>query len=47
MRKCVIVLDSFKGSMNLIEISQIASKSIKRFFPQCNVIEIPVADGGE
>jgi len=39
--------DSFKGSLTSIEASQAMAVGIRRIFPQAEVIEIPVADGGE
>lgn len=47
MKKCIIAPDSFKGSMNAIEICDIAQETIIKFFPDCEVKTIPVADGGE
>ncbi|MBC8587531.1 glycerate kinase family protein [Paratissierella segnis] len=47
MRKCVVVSDSFKGTLSSMEICSIAAKSIHKFFPECQVVNIPVADGGE
>ncbi|MGI6084848.1 MAG: glycerate kinase [Acetivibrionales bacterium] len=47
MKKCIIAPDSFKGSMSAIEICEIAQETIVKFFPDCEVKTIPVADGGE
>lgn len=47
MKKCVIVSDSFKGSLSSLEIGRIAKAVFQRFFPQCQAVSIPVADGGE
>ena len=47
MKKCVVVSDSFKGALSSLEICQIARRAIPRFFPDCQVVTIPVADGGE
>lgn len=47
MNKCVIIPDSFKGTMSSIEICDLASDVVKQHFPDCEVIAIPVADGGE
>ncbi|SCJ99878.1 Glycerate kinase [uncultured Clostridium sp.] len=47
MNKIIVIPDSFKGSLGTVEICNIAEKSIKKFFPQCEVVKIPVADGGE
>jgi len=47
MKKILLVPDSFKGTMSSIEISQIMSSSIREHFPSCEIVPIPVADGGE
>lgn len=47
MRKCIVVSDSFKGTLSSGEIGRIAGEVIPRFFPDCQVVTIPVADGGE
>ena len=47
MKKCIVISDSFKGTLSSLEICTIARKSIPRFFPQCQVVTVPVADGGE
>ena len=45
--KIVIATDSFKGSMTSIEASEHIEAGINRVFSDCNIIKIPVADGGE
>ena len=47
MKKCIVISDSFKGTLSSLEICQIAKKSIPSIFPACEVIAVPVADGGE
>lgn len=47
MDKCVIVSDSFKGTLSSREICQIARQAIGQVFPGCSVRTIPAADGGE
>ena len=47
MKKCVVVSDSFKGTVSSREICEIAQRVIPRHFPACAVVCIPVADGGE
>lgn len=47
MKKCILVPDSFKGTMSSVTVSEIMGESIRRRFPQCEIIAIPVADGGE
>ena len=47
MKKCVIIPDSFKGTMDSIEICNLAKAGVREIFPDCEVVTIPVADGGE
>lgn len=47
MKKCVIIPDSFKGSLSSIEVCNIIKEKVEKFFPKCNAIMIPIADGGE
>lgn len=47
MKKCVIVSDSFKGTLSSLEICRLARESVLKIFPDCQVDAIPVADGGE
>ena len=47
MKKCLIVPDSFKGTLSATEICEIEKAAVKRHFPKCEVVTIPIADGGE
>ena len=47
MKKCVVISDSFKGSLSSKTICSIARKSVEKFFPDCEVVALPMADGGE
>ena len=47
MKKLIVASDSFKGTLSSAEIGNIAKKIAAEYFPQCEVITIPVADGGE
>lgn len=47
MKKVVLVPDSFKGTMSSSKVCEIMEKKVKEYFPCCEVISIPVADGGE
>lgn len=47
MKKILLVPDSFKGTMSSKEICEIMEKEIRSFWPDCEVLSIPVADGGE
>ena len=45
--KIVIASDSFKGSLSSIEVAQAATGGIKATYPDCEVVAVNVADGGE
>ena len=45
--KIVIASDSFKGSLSSIEVAQAATRGIKAVYPDCEVVAVNVADGGE
>ena len=47
MRKFILIPDSFKGTMSSAEICGIMHRTIARYFPDAEILEIPVADGGE
>ena len=47
MKKCIIISDSFKGTLSSSEICTIAEEAVSRFFPDCTLCKVPVADGGE
>jgi len=47
MKKCIVISDSFKGTLSSREICAIARASVPRIVSGCKVIAIPVADGGE
>ncbi len=47
MQKCIVISDSFKGTLSSREICDIARNTIPCCFPSCEVITIPIADGGE
>ncbi|MCI5745345.1 MAG: glycerate kinase [Erysipelotrichaceae bacterium] len=47
MKKCIIISDSFKGTLSTFEIIDLFKKATKDIFPSCKVIGFPVADGGE
>jgi len=47
MKKCIIIPDSFKGTMSSLEVCKIISDKTKEFYPECETITIPIADGGE
>lgn len=47
MRKIVLAIDSFKGCLTSAEAEAAAAEGIHAALPGCEVIRIPVADGGE
>lgn len=47
MRKIVVASDSFKGSVSSEEVARSVGVGVRKVLPECEVIEIPVADGGE
>jgi glycerate kinase len=47
MKKVVVIPDSFKGTLSSAKICGILGGKIKEHFPDCEVVSIPVADGGE
>lgn len=47
MKKCIVVSDSFKGTLSSLDICRIAEETVPRVFDACEVVAIPVADGGE
>lgn len=47
MKKCIIISDSFKGTLSTFDIINLFKEGAKDIFPNCNVIGIPIADGGE
>lgn len=47
MKKVILIPDSFKGTMSSAEICRIMGDKIHEYYPECEVVSIPVADGGE
>ena len=47
MKKAILMPDSFKGTMSSSEICAIMRGRILEYYPDCDVVSIPVADGGE
>lgn len=47
MKKIVLIPDSFKGTMSSAEVCGIMVRAVKAHYPGCEVVSIPVADGGE
>ena len=47
MRKVVIASDSFKGSLSSAEVAEAVSAGIHDIYPDCKVVKVCMADGGE
>lgn len=47
MKKCIIISDSFKGTLSTFEIIDLFKEGVKEVFPNCEVLSFPIADGGE
>ena len=47
MKKCIIISDSFKGTLSTFEIIKLFKEGAKEVFPECEVEGFPIADGGE
>ncbi|WP_101552080.1 glycerate kinase [Anaerotruncus massiliensis (ex Togo et al. 2019)] len=47
MKKVILMPDSFKGTMSSSEICGIMEKAVRAYYPEAEVVPIPVADGGE
>ena len=45
--KVIIAIDSFKGCLTSKEANEAAVEGIRRVFPDAEIVEIPVSDGGE
>ena len=47
MKKIVVASDSFKGSLSSREIAAIVAEAVAEVFPDCEIIRLEMADGGE
>lgn len=45
--KVVVAIDSFKGCLTSMEANQAAMEGIRNVFPDAEVVQVPVSDGGE
>ena len=45
--KVVIAIDSFKGCLTSQEANEAAAEGIRKAYPNAEIIEVPVSDGGE
>lgn len=47
MRKIIIAPDSFKGTLSSVQVCQFIQAAAQEAFPACEVLSVPIADGGE
>ena len=47
MRKIVIACDSYKGCLSSSEVAGAAAKGVAEVYPDCEIVRLAVADGGE
>ena len=47
MKKVVLAIDSLKGCLTSQEAEEAAAEGIYSVCPECEVLPVPVADGGE
>ena len=47
MKKVVIAVDSFKGSLTATEVAESVTKAFNDVNPECEVVSLPLSDGGE
>ena len=47
MRKVVVASDSFKGCLSSAQVADAVEKGIHEVYPECEVVKLGVADGGE
>jgi len=45
--KVIIAIDSFKGCLTSKEANEAAAEGIRKVFPDAEIVEVPVSDGGE
>ncbi|WP_342782179.1 glycerate kinase [Salinicoccus cyprini] len=43
----MIAPDSFKGSLNAIEVAESIERGVRRAYPEADTLKLPVGDGGE
>ncbi len=45
--KFVLAPDSFKESMTALQVANSMERGLRRIFPDCEIVKVPMADGGE
>ena len=47
LKKVIIAPDSFKGVLSSKEVADIIAGEVKKAYPDCEIVKMPIADGGE
>jgi len=47
LKKVIVAPDSYKGALSSTQVAEIIAETIYEFYPECDVVKMPVADGGE
>ena len=47
LKKVIIAPDSFKGTLSSKQVADLIATEVTAIFPECTVIKMPIADGGE
>ena len=47
LKKVIVAPDSFKGTLSAKHVADVISQQVIASFPDCNIIKMPIADGGE
>lgn len=47
MKKVIVAIDSFKGSLSSLEVANAFEQGFRSYFPYCNIHKVAIADGGE
>ena len=47
MKKVLLAIDSFKGCLSSLEVASAVEEGIRPVYPACELVKVPVADGGE
>ena len=47
LKKVIIAPDSYKGSLTAPQVTDIIAEEVLKCFPDCDIIKMPIADGGE
>ena len=45
--KVIVAPDSFKGSLTAVQVADIIADVVHELYPHCEVVKLPLADGGE